>query len=57
LEIDGDGLADNLRVATEPALPQPVSEDDDMVAAGHCFAFRECATEERANPEQRKEIR
>ena len=50
LVVDPDRLADDRRVAAEAVLPEPVGEDDDLVATDRAFFLEEGAAERQRMP-------
>ena len=56
--IELDGAADDCRIATEPALPQPVAQHDDPLAAGLVVARRRtCGRASGGTPRRSKRSR
>lgn len=54
--LDGDRLADNARIASEPASPETMAEDHDLADARSILATRERAAVDRLYPEHAEEI-
>ena len=51
LFVEPNRTSYGVRLATEPALPKPMREDDDFVLAGLVLTRRERAPEQRLRPE------
>src|SRR5262249_54465555 len=54
---DLHGLADDVRVAREPPLPERLSEDDDAAVAGHLLVAAEPPSMRRLHAEHRQQRR
>ena len=54
--VDGDGPADDGRVAVEAALPERVTDHDDVVAPGPVLSRREAASQGRTHAQQIEQI-
>jgi hypothetical protein len=56
LSIERDRLADDRRIAAEPALPDSMTENGSAMLSRSLFGGKESAAERRLDPERSKEI-